>query len=402
MERHQRRRELKDKKRSKTVWLTGALIMLTACNLRAPITGVGPLVTDIRGDLGLSPEAAGLLTTIPLIAFAAVSPMVSSLSRRMGAGNLMLAGLAVMGGGIIIRSVTGNAGVFVGTLAAGAGIAVGNVLLPAIVKTFFPGSIENVTSGYTALMQAASAVSTAVSVPLAGIVGWKAALMIWLVTVAAAIAVCVPGRHIRVSEKDQEEGAVKRTERSLYRHRMTWWVTAYMGVQSFVFYSFIGWLPSVMQDRGFSQAGGGYMLSVYVITGIAGSCLLPVMMRRNRTQSDTGVQMGLIYSAGLVLMMIPGSSAVATAGIIMCGFCSGTCISFSMALFGLHTSSGKDASRLSGFAQSAGYLIAAAGPVLLGKAYGATGGWTVPLLILAAAAMFLIFAGYVAGKDEVI
>ena len=147
--------------------------MLTACNLRAPITGVGPLVTDIRGDLGLSPEAAGLLTTIPLIAFAAVSPMVSSLSRRMGAGNLMLAGLAVMGGGIIIRSVTGNAGVFVGTLAAGAGIAVGNVLLPAIVKTFFPGSIENVTSGYTALMQATSAVSTAVSVPLAGIVGWK-------------------------------------------------------------------------------------------------------------------------------------------------------------------------------------------------------------------------------------
>ncbi|HIU25271.1 MAG TPA: MFS transporter [Candidatus Copromorpha excrementigallinarum] len=389
---------MKEKSGKIRIWLTGALIILTACNLRAPITGVGALVDTISGDLGLSPSAAGFLTTIPLLAFAGISLLVSPLSRRLGAGNLLLAGLGLLTAGILLRSLAGNAGVFLGTAAAGAGIAVGNVLLPALVKSFFPDRIEQMTSAYTAVMQVTSAISTGISVPLAAAAGWKAALLVWALPAMGALALCITRRKTTVSEGSDKP---EKGKKSMYRHPMTWWVTAYMGVQSFIFYSCIGWLSSIMQDKGMTQTEGGYMLSLYVVMGIAGSCALPFIMRKNKTQSVTGMQMGITYTAGL-LMLLCDSYVLTAAGIILCGICSGTCISFSMALFGLHTSKGREASRLSGTAQAAGYFIAAAGPVLLGRVFEAAGGWTAPLLILVGAALFLVLAGYVAGKDEII
>ena len=186
---------MKEKSGKIRIWLTGALIILTACNLRAPITGVGALVDTISGDLGLSPSAAGFLTTIPLLAFAGISLLVSPLSRRLGAGNLLLAGLGLLTAGILLRSLAGNAGVFLGTAAAGAGIAVGNVLLPALVKSFFPDRIEQMTSAYTAVMQVTSAISTGISVPLAAAAGWKAALLVWALPAMGALALCITRRE---------------------------------------------------------------------------------------------------------------------------------------------------------------------------------------------------------------
>lgn len=398
------------------------LIILVACNLRAPFTGAGALINTISCEFSLSPGMSGLLTTIPLLAFAAVSPLVVPLAERIGAGRLLFASSLVLGAGVCIRSLLGGIGVFAGTVIIGAAIAVGNVLLPAIIKSKFPQKIEMMTSLYTVVMQIVSAVSTAASVPLSIAFGWKAALGVWLVTVACAAVVCFVCKSLRLSRTyddslDESErtgqndnagsgkaGTVRPSTApgSIYRSKMTWWVTLYMGVQSMMFYSFIAWLSPMLQTKGYSDVVSGYLLSVYVIMGMAGSAMLPFIMKKNKEQSVTGILLGALYLAGMVCMLLAGYFAALIAGILLCGFCSGTCVSFSMALFGLHTSNGQSASRLSAVAQSAGYLVAAIGPVALGKLFDLTASWIVPLSLLVMAAVFLIVAGHIVGREEII
>ncbi len=412
---------IRARKTPKLITIT-ILIILVACNLRAPFTGAGALINTISCEFSLSPGMSGLLTTIPLLAFAAVSPLVVPLAERIGAGRLLFASSLVLGAGICIRSLLGGIGVFAGTVIIGAAIAVGNVLLPAIIKSKFPQKIEMMTSLYTVVMQIVSAVSTAASVPLSIAFGWKAALGIWLVTVACAAVVCFVCKSLRLSRTyDDSLGEGERTGQndnagsgkagtirrnaapgSIYRSKMTWWVTLYMGVQSMMFYSFIAWLSPMLQTKGYSDVVSGYLLSVYVIMGMAGSAMLPFIMKKNKDQSVTGILLGALYLAGMVCMLLAGYFAALIAGILLCGFCSGTCVSFSMALFGLHTSNGQSASRLSAVAQSAGYLVAAIGPVALGKLFDLTASWIVPLSILVMAAVFLIVAGHVVGREEII
>lgn len=412
---------IRARKTPKLITIT-ILIILVACNLRAPFTGAGALINTISCEFSLSPGMSGLLTTIPLLAFAAVSPLVVPLAERIGAGRLLFASSLVLGAGVCIRSLLGGIGVFAGTVIIGAAIAVGNVLLPAIIKSKFPQKIEMMTSLYTVVMQIVSAVSTAASVPLSIAFGWKAALGIWLVTVACAAVVCFVCKSLRLSRTyDDSLGEGERTGQndnagsgkagtirrnaapgSIYRSKMTWWVTLYMGVQSMMFYSFIAWLSPMLQTKGYSDVVSGYLLSVYVIMGMAGSAMLPFIMKKNKDQSVTGILLGALYLAGMVCMLLAGYFAALIAGILLCGFCSGTCVSFSMALFGLHTSNGQSASRLSAVAQSAGYLVAAIGPVALGKLFDLTASWIVPLSILVMAAVFLIVAGHVVGREEII
>ena len=149
--------------RAKLVWA----IILIACCLRSPITGVGPLVSTIQGDLALGSTAAGLLTTIPLLAFAVASAVVGPLSARLGAGRTMTLSLALLVLGILCRSWCGTVGLFIGTVAVGAGIGINNVLLPGIVKSEFPDRIGPMTGLYSTFMAGFATVSGGVSVPIA-------------------------------------------------------------------------------------------------------------------------------------------------------------------------------------------------------------------------------------------
>lgn len=388
-----------------TIFIT-ILIILISCNLRAPITGVGSLINTISDELELSSGAAGMLTTIPLLAFAAISPVAAYAADKIGAGRLFIISFAVLTCGIVIRSALGKTGIFTGSVLIGAAIAVGNVLLPAVIKSKFPDRIASMTSLYTVLMQVVSAASTAISLPLSFVLGWSGALGIWIIPAALTLVFCFFNRTLSISrdgekKKASEDDGHTHTH-SMYKAPMTWWITFYMGVQSMMFYCFIAWLSPMLQDKGYDDVVSGYMLSVYVIMGMVGSAVLPVVMRKNKSQSATGVLLGALYLLGMVGMLMSSYVPMLIIGIVLCGFCSGTCISFSMALFGLHTSNGNSASKLSGTAQSAGYLIAAAGPVMLGKALDATGSWTLSMLILSAAAIFLIIAGKIVGRDEII
>lgn len=383
------------------------LIVLISFNLRAPITGVGSLINIIREEFSLSPGEAGLLTTLPLLAFAAVSPSAGLLARRFGAGRVFIIGSAVLMIGILIRSCFGRTGIFAGTVIIGAAIAIGNVLLPAVIKSIFPDRIGVMTSLYTVIMQVVSSFSTAVCVPVSMLLGWRWALGIWLIPAAAALIACIITKDLSLSDQNIMDKSTVQTEgfsreKTLLKNRMTWWITLYMGVQSMMFYSFIAWLSPMMQDKGYDAVMSGYLLSLYVIMGMAGSAALPYIMRCCRNQSVTGTVLGTLYLIGMVNMMLSSYMIMMLAGIIICGFCSGACVSFSMALFGFHTSNGSSASELSGTAQSGGYLIAAAGPVFLGRLFDITGSWNIPIAVLMSAAVFLVFAGRITGRDEII
>lgn len=397
---------MKDNVKLQSAIFITILIILISCNLRAPITGVGSLINTISDELELSSGAAGMLTTIPLLAFAAISPVAAYAADKIGAGRLFIISFAVLTCGIVIRSAAGKAGLFTGSVLIGAAIAVGNVLLPAVIKSKFPDRIASMTSLYTVLMQVVSAASTAISLPLSFALGWSGALGIWIIPAALTLVFCFFNRTLSISRDGERKKASEDDGRtytnSMYKAPMTWWITFYMGVQSMMFYCFIAWLSPMLQDKGYDDVVSGYMLSVYVIMGMVGSAVLPAVMRKNKSQSATGVLLGALYLLGMVGMLMSSYVPMLIIGIILCGFCSGTCISFSMALFGLHTSNGNSASKLSGTAQSAGYLIAAAGPVMLGKALDATGSWTLSMLILSAAAIFLIIAGKIVGRDEII
>lgn len=394
-----------NKEHRKQIELVMAIVAVSLI-LRAPITGVGSLVGMIKESLQIGSGMAGFLTTIPLLAFAVVSLFVGKLSRRLGAGYLMLGGLVILAGGILTRSYLGTAGLFTGTILIGVGIAIGNVLLPAVIKSHFPTKVGSMTSLYTTVMSACAGISGGISVPLAHAVGWKGALVVWIALTAIALISWLPYRSLSLGTTPAApagaQSARPAQKHALVKSGMTWWIALYMGLQSFMFYSFVAWLATIMQARGYSDRLSGYFSSAYMLLGIPGSLIVPLLAGRRKQQSGIGSGLGLIYAVGIAALLFSEKLPFLIIALICCGFCSGACISFSMALFGLHTTNAADASQLSGLAQSIGYLLAALGPVCLGQLYEQSGGWRVPLLVLLGLALVLAVLGYLAGRDKMI
>lgn len=387
--------------RKKQYILIVAILWISCC-LRAPITGVGPMIGVIRADLGLGNSAAGMLTTIPLLAFALVSLFVGELSSRFQAGYVMLLGLVATGIGILCRSYMGMGGLFAGTIVIGIGIAVGNVLIPAFVKACFPEKTGIMTGVYTSLMAIFSGIAGAISVPLYYVWGWKNALAVWIFLLVAAIFLWLPNRSCTLERRSAEPAVRGSRLFILARDSMTWWVSAYMGVQSLIFYCFVAWFAVIVQSKGFDAQTAGYFNSVYMLTGIPGSLILPVIFDRWKNRSSLAVVMGVLYMGGIVTLILARSTLTLASALVCCGFCAGATLSFAMLLFVMHTSSAADASALSGLAQSIGYIMAAAGPVCMGRLYDAAGSWTLPLATLLLMAAILTVAGFLAGKERII
>ncbi len=374
-------------------FLLAIAVILVACNLRAPLTGVGSLVGLIQENLALSASGAGMLTTIPLLAFAIVSPFVGSLCKRFGAGRLLLCSLIVLMLGMLLRSTGSSRGLYWGTAVVGIGIAVGNVLLPAVIKVYFPKQLGLMTGLYSTALSVAAGISSGISIPIAARLGWRAALSVWLLLALPTFLLCLPHRQIQVTENTGKGNPI-------YGSSMTWWVTLYMGVQSLLFYCFVAWLASIMQAKGYSSAVAGYFVSAYMLLGIPSSFLIPILAGRQKKQTGLGVCIGAFYLAGTILLVLFDSVPLLILSILFCSLASGASISFAIALFSLRTKSGDAASQLSGIAQSAGYLLAAIGPAALGKIFDSTQSWTLALLLLIGFSLILTIAGWFAGRDK--
>lgn len=372
-----------------------AAVILIACCLRAPFTGTGSIVGMIQEELSLSSGSAGLLTSIPLLTFGLLSACMGLIGRKYGAGRVMVTGAGLMIAGILIRSFLGTAGLFAGTVILGGGIVIGNVLVPAVVKDFFPERSGEMTGIYTTVMSVMSGIAGGVSVPLAECAGWRTALAVWAAPAVLAMMSWIPCRRMRLCE-----GARSSTFSAVLRSPVAWAAGVYMGLQSLIFYSFVAWFATILQSRGYSLDAAGLYNSLYLFTGLLGSFAAPVIAERCANKVRFGGFLGILYGTGMLFLIFGTGAAGVWMVILFCGFCQGACFSYSMLMFVFHTESASAASLMSGFGQSVGYLIACVGPVLFGAVYDAAGRWEPAMWIMLAVCGVLAVLGAYIGQEK--
>lgn len=377
-------------------------IMFISFNLRAPITAVGSVVEMIQVEYALSNAVAGFITTLPLIAFAVVSPFVAKISGKIGHAKTMMLGLFCILSGELVRSHTGAVGLFVGTGIIGIGIAIGNVIIPAIIKLHFSENVGIITSIYTSGMCVFAAAGAGISVPLAkGMhLGWKNALASWFILTCITILIWFP----QMKKKTPQVKSVQKDEKtsSIWKSKLAWWVTLYMGTQSLLFYSLVAWLLTIIVSKGMSAGFAGNMALMFQLMAIPATLIVPTLCDRFRDQRLLTVVICLIYAIGMCVFLLGQSPIVIIAAIICMAIGMGGSISLSIAFISLRSPNPARASELSGMSQSAGYLLAALGPFVTGLVFDIKSSWTMPLLIFIALIAFLTFCGLFASKNKTV
>lgn len=377
-----------DSRAEKVLVVVGIVVL--AFNLRPAAVSVGPVLDEITSDLAMSATTAGVLTTLPVLAFALFGALAPGLARRLGAHRITLVALAAVAAGLSGRAVTEDVLVFLAlSLLALAGMATANVLLPTLVKLHFPHRVGLLTSLYSTALALGLTMASALTVPVAQQAGtWRWGLAVWALTgLVAALPWIALVRHDRVPQggpRPVRLGAVGRT-------RLGWAMAALFGLQSMQAYSIFGWFAQVYRDAGFSAGTAGLLLGVITGVSIPLSFLLPSLVARLHNQTVLLCALVGCYAAGyLGLILAPRAGAWLWAFLVGVGT---TVFPVVLTLIGLRARTSAGTAALSGFTQSVGYLMAALGPFGMGLLYDLTGGWTVPL----AALLVLLVPQLVAG-----
>ncbi|WP_106498500.1 CynX/NimT family MFS transporter [Lentibacillus sp. Marseille-P4043] len=378
-------------------------IIVVAFNLRPAITSVGPVIGTIRDDIGLSNWSAGLLTSLPLIAFAVMSPLAPKLGNRVSNERALLIGLILLLFGIAVRTVSLVALLFIGTLFVGLGIAICNVLLPGVIKEKFPEKVELMTGIYSTAMGTFAATASGVSIPIAkGLgLGWQAALIVWAIPAIVGILIWIYLSKKNKSNDDDEKVRYANTDANrMWKSPLAWQVALFMGFQSFLFYVTISWLPEILHDYGVSIGTAGWMLSMTQIIGLPFSFLVPVIAGKLKSQWAIVVFLGTSAISGYVGLLLGNSFVVMIICSLLIGIALGGVFPLALTFLGMRARTAKQAAELSGMAQALGYLLAAIGPIFIGYLYDVTHAWTVPLLTLIGVALIVITFGSLAGRDK--
>jgi CP family cyanate transporter-like MFS transporter len=376
--------------------LAPATVFLVALCLRPALTAVGPLLPQIGPDLGLGEGAQGLLGTLPLLAFAAASPLVHRLSERTGPERAILVALLALGVATLARPFTGTAGLWLATAVIGVAIAVGNVLVPALVKRDFARRVSLATGVYTACIVGAAATASALAVPLADATSWRVALAssAGLVVLVAAVWAPRAWRARPPAPHVAAPGAAPVT--SVWRQGTAWWLTAFMGLQSTVFYVLVTWLPTVEGTQGVTETTAGVHLFVYQGLGIVGGLVVPALLHRGPDE-----RLGAVAASAPALVALLGlllAPDLVVLWVVVAGLGQGAALVVALSLVALRGRDQRETARLSGMAQSLGYLLAAAGPVAAGVLTEATGTWRPALLVLTALAAVQVGVAWRVGR----
>ena len=373
-------------------------VLVAGLNLRGAIAAVAPVLPELRADLGLTATAAALLTTLPVLCFAALAPAAAWLGRVLGPRRAVLAGLVAIAAGSVLRVLDGPAVLLAGTFVVGAAMTVGNVLLPAVVKSEFPGRAGTVTGMYTGALAAGAALTTALTAPVAALWGWRTGLAVWalLAVLAAGVWTAATGR----SPRDRAQEPVRRPGAGrgrVWRSPVAWAVTVVLAMQSALYYSVTAWLPSLLvDDAGLDLPTASLAASAFQLLGIPGALLVPLVLGRLRRQSGLALAVGMAWALvplGLLLLPAAWSLWVGIGGVVQ-----GAGISLAFALVALRAADEHVVVQLSAMSQLVGYSVGAAGPLVVGGLYAATGGWSAALTLLVGVALVMAAAGVAAGR----
>jgi CP family cyanate transporter-like MFS transporter len=370
--------------------LVAAGIVVLAFNLRPAAVSVGPVLHEMRTDLGMSPTTAGVLTTLPTLAFALFGALAPALARRLGVHRVTLLSLGCVVVGLALRARTDSVPALLAlSLLALGGMAAANVLLPSLVKLHFPHRVGLVTACYTTALALGLTSASALTVPVGEWLGsWRWGLAVWAVT---ALVAALPWFALLRHDQAPEETPHTVTLGQVARTRLGWAMAALFGLQSLQAYSIFGWFAQVYRDAGFDAGTAGLLLAVVTGTSIPLSFLLPTLVARRHDQTLLMCVLMACYPVGyLGLIYAPVAGAWLWAFVIGVGTSTFPVV---LTLIGLRSRTPGGTAALSGFTQSVGYLISAVGPFGVGLLYDLTAGWTVPLWALMALTVPQLVAG---------
>ncbi|MGB5856074.1 MAG: MFS transporter, partial [Oceanisphaera sp.] len=336
-------------------------LMLAAANLRGGLVVVGPLVVEIRDSLNISASAFSMLTTLPLLCFGIVSICVPWLTRRWAPQWLSIVGLMVISLGVGLRLVDNYALVILGTLLLGSAIAVLNVLIPGLVKAFFPHKVGLMTGLYSVTLSAGAGMGVYLAIPLLEqFDNWRVPVAMWAIFPLFCVLFWLP--MIRVKGVGRPANPIRV---SLWRDKIAWSITFYMGLQSFYFYSMATWLPKILLESGLDAQQAGTATALINLVSIPFNLLVPIFAAKMRNQRLLVLATFGVSFAGVAgLWWQPAAAPLLWASFIGVG--CGSALSLALSFFVLRSSNTAQATALSAMAQSIGYLLAAFGPVSLG------------------------------------
>ncbi|MFD9130464.1 CynX/NimT family MFS transporter [Kitasatospora sp. NPDC059571] len=360
-----------------------AAVALAAVNLRPVVTSLGPLLDNVRADLGMSAGVAGLLTAVPSLCFALFGLAAPAMARRIGPVAVVAAGMGAITLGVLARSFAGGTGAFLLlTALALAGVAVANVLLPVVIKRYFPDRVGPMIGLYSMALSVGTALAAAATVPLTTAMGggWRLGLGIWG-ALAAVAAVLWLVTAVQRRERSAAASGPHSAELPILRSRTAWALAAFLGLQATSAYAAMGWLPKIYQDAGVSDGASGVLLALVMGIGVPASFVLPNLAVRRGDQRLFVVVLGLCGIVGYTGLAFAAGTVswlwACLVGLSMCAF------PLALTMIGLRARTPAGVARLSAFAQSIGYLISIPGPILVGTLYQATGDWYLPLGFLA-------------------
>ena len=374
---------------------------------RVPITSISPLLDLIKGEYGVSNSTAGVLTTIPLAVFAACSPLVPVLARRIRRGTTVLLGAAILSCGILVRAYCGLFGLFAGTVLIALGVVIENVMVPAIIKWKFPEKSAFVTGIHISSMTLMIAVALGVGSRLAERIGWSHTTAVWVVLGLAAVFVVFPAvrtlnhtEHEPEHKHNAERTKTEPVSASIMKEPMAWWITAFFGVQSFLFFSTLAWLPTILMSRGMPSADVGNYAFVYTICSLPTNFSIALIAGRLREQKLLALSLGCVYFAGFMIFLIAAARAAMLFSVILMGLSAGGFFSLVFSCRVLRCRNKSEVERLVGMSESIGYILAAIGPTLLGAIADFTGGWQVSIAIMTGGVLMLTLAGWKSGRNR--
>ncbi len=387
--------------KNKNIWIGIAVVILVSTNLRAPITAVSPILDEMKSVLKIDNFQASLLTSIPLFVFAFFSILVSKVTAKINIRHGLIYSLIILIIGIYVRIYGNISMLYIGSLLIGLGICIGNVLTPAYIKNTFPTKIGIMTGIFSVSMSLIAALASGLSIAIGNWtnLGWKGSLGVWIIAaIAALIIVCIDSLK-NTTTTQQKTVQSEDVKFNIFKSKQAWNISIFMGLQSLIYYCLVALLPTLLIDFGMTKTNAGWVFSVLQLAMLPAMLVSPVLASRMKNPKIMIYITSILYFIGIITLLI-FKAKFSYLSAILIGIAGGFAFSLSILFFSLRTKTMVGTIKISGMAQSVGYLIAAFGPPIFGKLYDIDSTWSYSLYFLICCMMILTFFGIKASQPK--